>query len=428
MKKFGLKVLTLALILAGASYAHATACGTTTVSSTGLVDSDSLTWVNGTYVANLVLPPGVFYSSAMACTTAGNTFNTQYTGTLNGSGALSVALPANTNLAPGGSQWAITLCPNATRGCFTYTITATGSTQNITTALNAVLPGPRFNGSQYNYGYGTVELNTSVTTGSMFLNTSNNQLQVYNGTAWQNFQSVLSINTLGNILNTSSLFQDDFTGFLPGTTGNIGQLGWDSTVIVTGTNPVAAAASVANHPGLITLTTNTTATNGVAINLGHGVGVLFPGNSTNWQSEQIVEINQIATGSYRIGFGTVNAATAIPTNGIYFRFLQGTDTFINACSDSTGTETCTPTTITPTAADYIDFFMNSTVTGTVNFTVVDVTTPATSTVSLCASGCTGTATLPTVVLSPLFNIVETGSSAVDILTVDYFAYTQTVIR
>lgn len=78
--------------------------------------------------------------------------------------------------------------------------------------------------------------------------------------------------------------------------------------------------------------------------------------------------------------------------------------------------------------DYVDFFMNSPVAGTVNFTVTDVTTPATSTVSLCASGCTAVATLPTVVLSPTFNIVETGSSAADILTVDYFAFQQAVTR
>jgi hypothetical protein len=222
--------------------------------------------------------------------------------------------------------------------------------------------------------------------------------------------------------------QEEFCGNTPATTTTVGQYGWDITVLVAGTNPVAAVASVANHPCLITLTTNTTATNGVGITLGPAVGILFPGASTNWQSEWIVKINQITSGSYRVGFGTVDTATAIPTNGIYFRFLQGTDTFIMACSDSAGSETCTATTITPTAADWVDFYMSSSTTGAVTFKVVDITTPATSTVTLCPAGCTAVATVPVVVLSPMANIAETGSSAADVLTVDYFGFQQTGTR
>lgn len=222
--------------------------------------------------------------------------------------------------------------------------------------------------------------------------------------------------------------QEEFCGNTPSVSTTIGQYGWDKTVIVGGTNPTAAVASVANHPCLITLTTAATATDGVGISLGPAVGVLFPGNSTNWQGTWIQEINQVATGSYRIGFATVDSATAIPTNGIYFRFLNGTDTFINACSDSASTETCTPTTVAPTAADYVDLYMSSTVTGNVVFTVVDKTTPASSTVTLCPSGCTAAATVPTVVLSPWFSIVETGGSVADILTVDYFGFQQIAAR
>ena len=224
------------------------------------------------------------------------------------------------------------------------------------------------------------------------------------------FRSAVTINS------STSILADEFCGNTPGTSPTIGQLGWDSAVIVTGTNPVAAVASVANHPCLITLTTDTTATHGVGISLGPAMGVLFPGNSTSWQEEWIVSPNQVATGSYRVGFGTVDSATAIPTNGIYFRFLKGTDTFINACMDSAGVETCTATTITPSAGDWLHFTMSSSVTGTVTFTVKDVTSGAISTVSASSA--------PTVVLSPMANIVETGGAVADILTVDYFGYQQ----
>jgi hypothetical protein len=220
---------------------------------------------------------------------------------------------------------------------------------------------------------------------------------------------------------------DEFCGNTPATTTTVGQLGWDITNIVSGTTPVAAVASVANHPCLITLSTDTTATHGVGISLGHAVGTLFPGNTTNWQAEWIQEINQISTGSYRIGFGTVDSATAIPTNGVYFRFLNGTDSFINVCSDASSSETCAATTVNPSAADYVDLFMNSSATGTITATVTDVTTPATSTIKVC-SGCTVNATPYTGVLSPFFNIVETGSSATDVLTVDYWGYQQIATR
>ncbi len=55
MKKF-LAFLTVLGLFSMANFAHATACGTTTVSSTGLIDTDGFTWSNGTYVANLVFP------------------------------------------------------------------------------------------------------------------------------------------------------------------------------------------------------------------------------------------------------------------------------------------------------------------------------------------------------------------------------------
>ena len=425
MKKLSAVLLFVVLLFGGAGRAFATACGTTTVSATAITDSDGFVWTNGTYIANLVLAPGIYSTSAIACTTTGGTFNTQYSGSLSNLGSMSVALPSNSNLTPYGTQWAITICPKAPAGCTTVTLNVTGTTQSF-----SVTPaGPRFNATMFNSGYGTVEINTLVPTGALFYNASTGLELVYNASAWQSYNATVTWNSAGNIVNSLNFLADDFIGFLPATSGNIGGLGWDSTVITGGTNPVAAVASVANHPGLITLTTAATATDGVNITLGHGVGTLFPGNSTNWQSEQIAKINQITTGDIRIGFSTVDNATVIPTNGIYFRLsVTLVDTAIQACSDSAGTETCTATTVMPTAGDYVDFFMNSTVTGTVAFTVTDVTTPATSTVSLCASGCTAAATLPTVVLSPMFGIAETGTSVADVLTVDFFAFSQAVTR
>jgi hypothetical protein len=354
--------------------------------SVQLVDSNQNAIVSGTIY-------GVNYSA------------TQYNGFLSATGALSISLIPNSYFTvPTGATatyWKFSVCSlYSALGYSTLSASYVDSAQVCYSSLVTVVAAGNYS-AQISSGAPAVYPQNLTT-----------------GTAW--FSSVSAFPSVN--------LQDDFCGGAPGTSSRIGDLGWDSTVIVGGSNPVAAIASVANHPCLITLTTSTSATQGVSVTLGPGFGVLFPGNSTGWQAQYIQSINQIATGSYRIGFGTVDTATAIPTNGIYFRFLNGTDTAIVACSDSASTETCTATTVTPTAGDYIDLFLSSTTAGAVIFTVRDVTTPAISTVTLCPSGCTAAATLPTVVLSPMFNIVETGGSVADVLTVDYFGYSQVPVR
>jgi hypothetical protein len=351
-----------------------------------LVDSSGNAIVSGTIY-------GVNYSA------------TQYTGFLSSTGTLAVSLIPNSYFtSPVGTTatyWKFSVCSyyNATGYSSTIAAYVDGAQTCYSSTVTVAAAGNY--SAQISSGAPAIYAQNLTTGVSYFSNVSN-------------FPSVS--------------LQEEFCGNAPGTSGRIGDMSWDSTVIVGGTNPVAAVASVANHPCLITLTTSTTATNGVSITLGPAVGVLFPGSSINWSSQSVQAINQIATGSYRIGFGTVDTATAIPTNGIYFRFMNGTDTYINACSDSAGTETCTATTVAPTAGDYVDLLMSSTTAGNVAFTVRDITTPASSTVTLCPAGCTAAATLPTVVLSPMFNIVETGGSVADVLTVDYFGYQQSVTR
>ena len=357
----------------------------------------------GSYIVQLVDSSG---NAIIQGTIYGQNYNqTQYTGNLSSTGALAISLIPNSYFTPPvgttSTSWKFSICSYYNASGYSTTIAAyVDSAQTCYSSTVTVVAAGNYS-AQISTGAPAIYAQNISTGVSYFANGSN-------------FPSVN--------------MQEEFCGNAPGTGGRVGDMSWDSTVIVGGTNPVAAAASVANHPCLITLTTAATATNGVGITLGPAVGVLFPGNSTNWSAQWIQAINQITTGSYRIGFSTVDSATAIPTNGIYFRFLNGTDTAINACSDSAGTETCTATTVAPTAGDYVDLFMSSTATGNVIFTVKDITTPASSTVTLCPSGCTAAATLPTVVLSPMFSIVETGSSVADVLTVDYFGYQQVQTR
>ena len=241
--------------------------------------------------------------------------------------------------------------------------------------------------------------------------------------------------TTGSWVLPYTQYEDEFCGNTPSTTATIGDLGWDKTVVVAGTNPTAAIASVAGHSCLITLTTNTTATNGVNVTLGHGVGVVFPGTDTNWQSEFIFSPSAVTnTGNFKVGFMTIDNAAVIPTTGVYLRFIEGTDAALQICSSASSTETCSAYTsgtgIVPTAADYIDVYFYSTTSTTVGYKIVDVTHASNGPTigTVCPSGCTLTATVPTTVMSPGFQISELGSSSTDFITVDTFAYASTVAK
>ena len=243
--------------------------------------------------------------------------------------------------------------------------------------------------------------------------------------------------TTGTWILPYGQFEDEFCGNTPSTTATIGDLGWDKTVVVAGTNPVAAIASVAGHQCLISLTTNTTATNGVNISLGNAVGTTFPGTDTNWQAEFI--FNQVAitaTQNVKVGYMTHDNAAVIPTTGVYVRNIFGTDAAFEVCSDTSSTETCTTYTsstgVVPAAGDWIDVYFYSTTSTTVGYKIVDVSGTSTGvqsvTGTVCPSGCTLTATVPTTVMSPAFQVSELASSSAAVIDVDTFAYASTVVK
>jgi hypothetical protein len=163
MKKFA----TLAIITF-AAFVHAQS---TTVSTTGVVDTDSQAWAGGTYTISFVPSGGL---SPAAYNWNGGTMvgHTQFTGSLNSSGAFSVAIPSNALIYPGGTQWNVQVCPNATSGCVSLNTAVSGTTQSLTTALNAIAAGPRFSANPWAFGYSTVEVVTAIKPGALFYNTS----------------------------------------------------------------------------------------------------------------------------------------------------------------------------------------------------------------------------------------------------------------
>ena len=111
----------------------------TTVSVT-VVDSSSQVWANGT-ISYTFLGNGS-YSGPYQWQNANlpNIYLQPTVVALDGTGSASFTIPTSTTISPSGSSWAITVCPNATVPvCQTVNIPTSGSTQNISSQVTAVI-------------------------------------------------------------------------------------------------------------------------------------------------------------------------------------------------------------------------------------------------------------------------------------------------
>lgn len=120
-------------------------------SVTGTVtDPNGLPYAGGTVMPQLILLGG-------ASPTVNGFFYIPPTSPsgLNSAGAFSVTLPANASISPAGSQWKFTVCsgagsiqPAGGKGsvCFSVTVTISGSSQDLSTTLQAAAPALAFAG------------------------------------------------------------------------------------------------------------------------------------------------------------------------------------------------------------------------------------------------------------------------------------------
>jgi len=107
---------------------------TTSVSGT-ITDAGGQAWKYGTYSFSFVVasnnPQGPYKFQ-------GATFNTNQviSGNLDSTGSFAGAVvPDNAFISPGGTRWKVSVCPGGTTACYQNTLTITGSTQNISSAV-----------------------------------------------------------------------------------------------------------------------------------------------------------------------------------------------------------------------------------------------------------------------------------------------------
>ena len=179
MKKFGWLLL---LLLCGSWAAAQTSSLTATIT-----DSDGQTWNNGTYKIEFV---GVQGSSTY--TWNGATLTTaqmSYSGTLNGSGVITANIPDNNYISPFGTQWKVTICPNASGGCVSFNSAVTGATPDYSTAWSAKTSPIRINPTFGAHAYSDTEVVTPNNSGSTYYNVTTAYMRVWTGSAWVNLAS-----------------------------------------------------------------------------------------------------------------------------------------------------------------------------------------------------------------------------------------------
>lgn len=287
------------------------AAQSTSVTAT-ITDSDSFTWNNGTYSINLIPNPNG-PSALSQYSWSGGTLAYNFSGVLNSSGVLSVSLPSNSTISPGGTTWGFTICPNAVNGCFTVPVNVTGSSMNLTTTLSAAAKGPRFIDSGIAYGYGTIEVTQTTSIGVSFCVTTSIPctLNYWNGSAWVAFSTGTGFTAGGDLSGTSTsqtvvgLKSVPFcTGFTPANGQNL------QYTTASSPNPCYTAASSANTGAWTNITSSLTIT-GCGTNIG-GVCTVSGSSTTTLTASSIPAHNRMQI----VFYGGADTGTS-QSNGPY---------------------------------------------------------------------------------------------------------------
>ena len=153
----------------------------TTISTTGVIDSDSTTWANGTW--SIQFRPSPSNPNVNVYNLGGAPLNAAIlyqNGNLSGSGTFSASIYDSTRISPSGSGWTIQICPLATSACGNYIFSSAGVTEDLTAAINSIISAPRFNALAGAYGYVDVEAHLTIPQGGTYWSNNNNCQRYFN--------------------------------------------------------------------------------------------------------------------------------------------------------------------------------------------------------------------------------------------------------
>lgn len=161
---------------------------TSSVTAT-LTDPDGQTWNTGTYTINFVPTPG---NPGPYTWNGGQSFTQQYRGSFSNTGVLTISLPSSDFIAPSGTKWRFTLCPNASFPCQDVVLAVTGGAPNLSVQLSAGLPPIRIAPGLTAFAYLDLEVGTPAQPlypGAMYWNVASLVERQWNGTIWQTLAS-----------------------------------------------------------------------------------------------------------------------------------------------------------------------------------------------------------------------------------------------
>lgn len=164
-----------------------------------ITDPDTQTWNNGTWNAQIYSPNGPPASNGTPLTIA----QSNVSGTMNGSGAMSGTLFDNSLLTPTGTLWRFTICPNASAPCSIGLVSVVGATPSLSTSLsNLITTAPRFPAGPGAYGYLDAEVSPTPLPGGTYYNVSTPAFRQWTGSAWATIGSSSGGGGLTNITGT----------------------------------------------------------------------------------------------------------------------------------------------------------------------------------------------------------------------------------
>ena len=99
-----------------------------------ITDSDSQTWNNGHWSATLYNPFPAKPPSLNGTPLTNSQLN--LSGSMNNSGAFSQSMADNSQIAPTGTRWIFTICPNASAQCSVIQTAVSGASEDISSNLS----------------------------------------------------------------------------------------------------------------------------------------------------------------------------------------------------------------------------------------------------------------------------------------------------
>lgn len=170
----------------GLLFCLATVLHSQSTSVTGTVtDNDSILWTYGTVTADFLVNPN--YPNIASYTNNGvplSPGSVHQTVSLGAGGSFGLSLYDNTQTSPFGSQWKLTICPNASAPCGILITGIAGTSQDLSTAIDAAISAPRFKPVSGTYGYADVEASIQLLPGSTYYNVTSTCPRFYSGSAW----------------------------------------------------------------------------------------------------------------------------------------------------------------------------------------------------------------------------------------------------